>query len=116
MNILQSAEQCVIKKYATFEGRASRSEYWWFTLSSQIVIYGSAFISTSMDNYILYAIVFLGLLLPGISVLVRRLHDINKSGWHYWWILTGIGLLLLIYWFCQKSNESKNDYGPPPSK
>jgi uncharacterized membrane protein YhaH (DUF805 family) len=116
MNILQSAEQCVIKKYATFEGRASRSEYWWFTLSSQIVIYGSAFISTSMDNYILYAIVFLGLLLPGISVLVRRLHDINKSGWHYWWILTGIGLFLLIYWFCQKSNESKNDYGPPPSK
>ena len=116
MNILQSAEQCVIKKYATFEGRASRSEYWWFMLFQLIFLYGAIFISNLINNPILPLIVGLGLTVPGITVLVRRLHDINKSGWHYWWAVTGIGWLLLIYWFCQKSNESNNDYGPPPSK
>ena len=71
------AIQSVFSKYATFTGRASRSEYWWWALFTFIV----GFVFNLIGIKILSGIVNLALFLPGLAVLVRRLHDINKSGW-----------------------------------
>ena len=95
------------KKYATVEGRASRSEYWWFFLFNVIVQVAGHIIGGQM----LAGLVTLALLLPGVGVGGRRLHDVGRSAW---WLLIGliplIGALVLIYWFVQPSAGS-NQYG-----
>ena len=55
----------------------------------------------------------LATLVPSLSVSVRRLHDIDKSGWWLLIILTGVGILLIIYWACLASDEDENRYGAP---
>ncbi len=104
----------VLKKYATFRGRASRSEFWWFTLAQIIMVFliamGDA-IFWGVDPYTGEPIMFftglymLGTLLPNIAVSVRRLHDINRSGWWYLLILVPIASLVLLVFFCLESDE-----------
>ena len=54
-------------------------------------------------------------MIPSISVLVRRLHDIGKSGWFYWIILIPfVGAILMLVWICKKGTEGENDYGSDP--
>jgi len=95
-----------LKKYATFDGRAGRSEYWWFFLFSVLAQAAGHIISPALGG-----LVALGLLLPGLGVGVRRLHDIGRSGW---WLLVGliplIGAFVLLYWFVQPSG-APNQYG-----
>ena len=83
-------------KYCCFTGRASRSEYWWwvhFTFS-----------------------VSLALLLPGLGLGVRRLHDIGRSGWAILLALIPIvGAIILIIWFIKDSDPTPNAYGPVPN-
>ena len=98
-------------KYATFSGRARRSEYWYFTLFNLIL---SGVVSI-FKIQILVTLVSLALLLPGLGVGVRRLHDIGKSGWY---LLIGlipvVGAILLIVWYCRDSDPGSNAYGPNP--
>jgi uncharacterized membrane protein YhaH (DUF805 family) len=62
-----------------------------------------------------YILVALGLLLPSLSVLVRRLHDTDRSGWYYWIVLIPlIGSIVLLVWFCSRGTEGSNTYGPDP--
>ena len=63
-----------------------------------------------------YVLVALGLILPSISVMVRRLHDTNHSGWWYWIILPtlGLGAILLLVWFCSRGTVGFNRYGDDP--
>lgn len=108
MQFQDSIKTC-LNKYATFDGRASRSEYWWFILFHFIV---SAVAAALSDN-IYYAVV-IGLFLPSIAVGVRRLHDRDKSGW--WMLLVFlplIGSIILIVWYCQRGTESDNRFGSP---
>ena len=97
-----------LKKYATFTGRASRAEFWWFFLFQIIVL-----AITGMFSGMLYGIAALALLLPGLAVGARRLHDIGKTAWL---LLIGLipllGALLLLYWFVQPSGPA-NEYGAP---
>ena len=104
MNFGQAISVC-LSKYATFTGRASRPEFWWFFLF-QILIS----IAASMLGDVIAGLVSLGLLLPALAVGTRRLHDIGKSGWWQLIMLTVIGLLVLIYWWVQPAVESGNDY------
>ena len=98
------------KKYATFEGRASRSEYWWFVLFEVIVL-----IVAQLIHQYVYAIAALGFLLPALAAGARRLHDIGKSGW---WLLLNIvplvGPLVLLYFAVKDSQPGSNQYGPNP--
>ncbi len=98
-------------KYATFSGRARRSEYWYFTLFNLIL---SGVVSI-FKIQILVTLVSIALLLPGLGVGVRRLHDIGKSGWY---LLIGlipvVGAILLIVWYCRDSDPGSNAYGPNP--
>jgi uncharacterized membrane protein YhaH (DUF805 family) len=89
-----------LRNYATFAGRASRSEFWWFFLFQIMISVAASTISQQLGS-----LVNLALLLPALAVGARRLHDIGKSGWWQLLILTGIGLVLLIYWWIQPMDE-----------
>lgn len=111
-----------LKKYAEFQGRAQRKEYWMFTLFNflAMVLLGSvgALLGGGGEGGlgdVLQGLYGLGVLVPGIAVTVRRLHDIGKSGW---WGLVAliplIGSLILIYFAVKDSQPETNEYGPNP--
>ena len=104
MNFGQAISAC-LSKYATFSGRASRPEFWWFFLF-QVLVNAAA----GMLGDMISGLVGLALLLPALAVGTRRLHDIGKSGWWQLLMLTGIGLLVLIYWWVQPTVEGGNAY------
>ena len=118
MNLIESVETVLYKKYATFKGRAVRSEFWWFELFS-VLVFGSFHFWASVSDFpnqveLLMAVCDTLLLVPSISVATRRLHDINRSGW---WLLLGltiVGNLLLLYWFCIRSQAEDNRFGCNP--
>lgn len=96
------------KKYADFNGRASRPEYWWFFLFS-ILIYATA--SVIDPTQTLSSLVFLAFLLPWLAASVRRLHDTDRSGWLALLNLIPIVNLILIYFYIQKGSLGANRYG-----
>lgn len=100
----------VVKNYANFEGRARRSEYWYFTLFYYLIYIVLAVLDATMasDIGILTVVLTFGLLIPSIAVGVRRMHDVGKSGWY---ILIPIYNLVL---FCTAGDIGSNEYGPDP--
>ncbi len=110
MDIKTAVITC-LTKYVDFDGRASRSEYWWFFLFQIIAI-----MVLSVVLPLLGSIASLALLLPALAVGVRRLHDIGKSGW--WlliWLIPFIGWLIALYWAVQPSQAETNDWGAAPA-
>jgi len=103
MNFGQAISTC-FAKYATFSGRASRPEFWWFFLFQILVS-----MAASMLGDVVAGLVSLALLLPALAVGARRLHDIGRSGWWQLIMLTVIGLLLLIYWWVQPASGDPSD-------
>lgn len=113
-----------LKNYANFNGRARRKEYWMFTLFYALLylpVYAITMFATSQEmltlaliaNLLMMVIAF-GLLLPALAVQVRRLHDINKSGW---WILLGfvpLANFALLYFTLKEGDKGENLYGPDP--
>ena len=111
--IKTSVDKVVFKNYVNFEGRASRPEYWWFTLAYAIVNIILSIIPKAGPT--LSGILALALLIPSIGVAVRRLHDINKCGWWYLLLLIPIvGYIILIVWFVKPSDADENQYGEKP--
>ena len=110
MSFTESIKTCFLK-YIDFDGRASRPEYWWFVLFRVIVGLVTGWIP------ILGWIVGLALLLPSLSVQVRRLHDMNRSAW---WLLvlvppvTVIGVIVLLIMSIFPGTVGPNRYGPDP--
>ena len=109
----------VFKKYAVFKGRASRSEYWYFVLFNIIISIILLVICKLIGDQknILRTVYGLAVMLPGIGLAMRRMHDINKSGW---WILINLIPLLGLIWFivfaCRDSQPGDNKYGPNPKE
>jgi uncharacterized membrane protein YhaH (DUF805 family) len=101
-------------KYATFAGRASRSEFWYWTLFSFLANIVASLIDAVLGLGILSFVVSLGLVIPGTAVSVRRLHDLDRTGWWLLLMFTGIGIILLIVWDCFKGTASPNRFGPDP--
>ena len=118
----------VLKKYATFEGRASRSEFWYFNLVHVLIMavwIGLLvwFVQKDIDNILIDIVYFILLayslimFLPQLGVLVRRLHDTGRSGWWYFVVfipIIGIFILLIILFL--DSKEAENKYGENPKK
>jgi uncharacterized membrane protein YhaH (DUF805 family) len=104
--------------YVGFSGRASRSEYWYWVLFVVLVSMVTAILDAAIFPFNqvspLNSIAALLLLLPGIAVAVRRLHDMDHTGWWVLVALTGIGALALLVWFCFKGTEGPNRFGPDP--
>lgn len=105
-----TAVKICFAKYADFTGRASRAEFWWFAL----FLFMGDLVSMAIMN-LLWVIFVLAMLLPRLAVGVRRLHDIDRSGW---WLLIAfvplVGWIVLLVWYCQKSDPGDNRFGPAP--
>jgi uncharacterized membrane protein YhaH (DUF805 family) len=115
MDFMTSVKTC-FSKYADFNGRAIRSEFWWFMLFCAVVgiiLGGLDSMFFGIGSVGIFALIFqLGTIVPSLSVGARRLHDIGKSGW--WQLLALlpiIGWIVLIYWFAQNTHDGENQYG-----
>jgi uncharacterized membrane protein YhaH (DUF805 family) len=122
---MQTAVKTVLSKYATFSGRAARPEFWWFTLAVVILSVVLSIIEggvlAPMLGFEAFAeeageplrwVASLILFLPSLAVAVRRLHDIDRSGWWYLIILVPIiGPLILLYWYIQPGTDGSNQFG-----
>lgn len=112
----------VLRKYADFSGRAQRAEYWFFVLFYILFIIALTIVDGAVGllNYgygigVLSGVFALAMLIPSLSVTVRRLHDTSRSGW---WILISliplIGGIVLLVFTCLDSTPGTNTYGPNP--
>lgn len=124
-NLIDWWKKVILKNYANFEGRARRSEYWYFVLGNILLLVplyaigiGGILNESSVLSTLgigLYAILALGTFIPGLAVGVRRLHDINKSGWNYLFCLIPfVGGIILLVWFCTEGDRFSNQYGEDP--
>ena len=139
MSFMDSVKTC-FGKYATFAGRASRSEFWWFMLFFLVSIVVLSFVDTvvfgprdvmtmaiadsfekgmsfniSWNPQPITAAFMLVTLLPNISVMVRRLHDTGRSGgWWFIGLIPMIGFIVLIIFITSKGMDGDNAYGPDP--
>ena len=127
MNFVE-ATKCYFIKWIDFNTRISRSEFWWGNLGALIVdlllgacvgfmvgVVGSMLgldIDALLDLMMLPIQLFL--FIAGISLIVRRLHDINKSGWWMLIVFTIVGIIVLLIWECQQGDEGENRFGPNP--
>ena len=145
----ESAIRVGFRSYSDFQGRSSRAEFWWWTLFifiTNIMLWAAEALTTlgiglgiGFAFGLLRALFIIGTLIPNISLGVRRLHDINLTGWWYsiwfvpffcwtmliiwdinisgWWLLLWIvpfsGWIIPIKWACQPSDEHQNKYGTP---
>ena len=115
-------KKVVFENYANFNGRARRSEYWYFALMNFIVLIVAAILDSTLGlNFsplpygYLYLVVALATFIPGLAVAVRRLHDVGKSGWFYFIALIPlIGAIWLLVLFFTEGNQGENQYGPDP--
>lgn len=120
----EAVNRAIKDNYCNFNGRASRSEFWWFELFvvilGFIITMANSFLfiathSTVIGMVLLYG-VNLALLLPSIGLNVRRLHDIGKSGWYIFLsFIPLVGAIILIVWYCKDSQPMPNEYGPVPN-
>jgi len=103
------------KKSVVWEGRASRAEYWWFELAQLLIIVAAVIIDQIIGTGFIYIIAVIALILPSIAVLIRRLHDTDRTGWWYWiQLLPLIGLIVILVFVLSASDEGENKYGPNP--
>jgi uncharacterized membrane protein YhaH (DUF805 family) len=100
------------RNYATFSGRAPRSEFWYWTLFAVLATAAANIIDSVLFIGLVSPLVSLLLLLPGVAVSVRRLHDLDRSGWWLLLTLTGIGIILLLIWDCMRGTSGPNRFGP----
>lgn len=98
----------VLKNYAQFNGRARRSEYWYFVLFSTIISAGLTVLDIVLGIGFINSLYSLAVLIPSIAVGIRRMHDVGKSGW---FLLIPIYNLILA---CTEGTKGDNEYGPDP--
>jgi uncharacterized membrane protein YhaH (DUF805 family) len=118
MNFTQ-AIQSGFQNYVGFSGRAVRSEYWYWYLFFVLVAIASALIDFALfprvDISPVNTLAELALLLPSVAVSVRRLHDLDRTGWWLLIILIPlIGAIVLLVWFCMRGTVGPNRFGPDP--
>lgn len=133
MGFVEAVRLC-LQRYATFEGRSARPEFWWWVLFSFLfnIVVGGLFTAIGLDW--LGSLVGLALLLPGLAVGARRLHDTGRSGWWqaavyvpalfavaapFLIVIASVAMIamaiLLIVWLASPGDAGPNGYGPPPS-
>lgn len=116
MSFVDAVKTC-LSKYVDFNGRARRSEYWYFVLFTMIV----SIVASTLDKLIginaIAGLASLALLLPELAVTVRRLHDIGKR---WTWILMSlipvVGWIFMLVYECKDSEPGENQFGPNPKE
>ena len=101
--------------YVQFSGRAIRSEYWYWVLFTVIGSIVAGIIDAVLGITVIDPLFGLATILPSIAVAIRRLHDLDRTGW---WIFIGliplIGWIILIIWYCSRGTVGSNRFGPDP--
>ena len=103
--------------YANFNGRARRKEYWMYVLFQLIIVYGILGIGMALESGVisgLGGLIALALIIPGIAVSVRRMHDVGKSGWILLIALIPLAGLYILYLSVLDGDAGDNEYGPNP--
>ena len=112
--------------YANFKGRARRKEYWMYVLIQSIIMIGLMILDSilgldfelqgiSLGYGYLYLIGVIVHFIPSLAVLVRRLHDVGKSGWFYFiFLIPIIGIIWLLVLYCTEGQKQDNKWGPDP--
>lgn len=113
MDFQTAIKTCLMQKYMDFNGRAARPEFWWFALFTFVI----SLLLQVVGGDVLGLIFGLAVLLPTIGVAVRRLHDVDRSGWWYLLVVIPlIGALILIFaFFIRRGTPGPNRFGPAPS-
>ena len=100
MTFIESIKVC-FTKYADFTGRATRSEFWWWTLFTLLMSVATAFVSEMLSG-----LFSLATILPSLAVGARRLHDTDRTGWlQLLWFIPIIGWIILLVWFILEGKE-----------
>lgn len=121
MSFTNAVRKC-LSNYVTFSGRAQRSEHWWFVLFVAL----TSVAAMILDNLLgltwdtvgdgpIQTLAGLALLLPGISVAVRRVHDLDRTGW--WvciFLIPIIGVIIFLFFACRRGTDGANRFGPDP--
>ncbi|MFV0547901.1 MAG: DUF805 domain-containing protein [Limnobaculum xujianqingii] len=114
-------KKCLLEKYADFSGRARRKEYWMFVLFSMIAmvvlmviggVLDTIFGSNGIVSMILLVVYALAIFMPSLAVAIRRLHDLDKSGWWYLIAFIPFGSIVLLVFFCLEGTPGANQFGP----
>lgn len=126
MTFGESINRCLKQKYSDFNGRASRSEYWWFALFQFLIYLVLAFVTGGIVDYatgeingfgaVVFLLAILALIVPAIAAAARRLHDTDKSGW--WYLISLIpyvGGIILLVLLALPGTEGPNRFGDAPS-
>ncbi len=127
---LVEAVKSVFGNYATFSGRARRSEYWFFYLFNLITVFVFMIVASIIGaifgggkgaagglavGYVLYILYGLAAFIPSLAVAVRRLHDTNRSGWNLLWcLLPFVGGIVVLVFMVMDSTPGENQYGANP--
>lgn len=106
MDFIGAIKAC-LKKYATFKGRAARPEFWYWALFTWLLSMAAYTIDSALSgtadpmarSMAVSNLVILATVLPTVGVSIRRLHDVGRSGWWFLLVFTGIGALLLLFWY-----------------
>lgn len=119
MMLMNAFKRVVIENYANFSGRAGRAEYWWFALLIILVSLTGNVIALVPGVKIIVRLLVgawsLAVFIPSLAVLVRRLHDVGKSGWFFLIIFLPIaGAIWLLVLMLKAGDENTNTYGEPP--
>ena len=106
------------KNYSSYAGRASRSEYWYWTLfvalGSLVTAAGDVFILNDVEQMPINLTFIVITFLPGLSVSVRRLHDVDKSGWWLLLVFSVVGIIPLLFWSVKQGAKEENGFGSAP--
>ena len=99
--------------YVNFPGRAVRSEYWYWALFIALASIVTLAVDYVIDYQVTSTLLNLATFLPGLAVVIRRLHDLDRTGWWFLLVLIPvIGWIVLIIWACTKGTEGPNRFGP----
>ncbi len=115
MILIEYWKLVVLERYAKFDGRAGRAEYWWFVLANfliAVVLY--ILVAIASIFFVLLIVFWLALIVPSIAVAIRRLHDTNKTGWFILIsLIPFVGGIILLVFLATQGNLTANDYGAP---
>jgi len=106
-----------LRNYVNFRGRSSRAAYWFFVLATILLGFATTSVDAALfgwqldDPQPVSNITSLLLILPAVGLAVRRLHDVNRSGWWLLLVLTFIGIIPLLFWLCQQGDRFTNRFG-----
>lgn len=103
-----------LSKYADFSGRARRKEYWMFYLTYIVAMVVASVVDSIIGFPALTIVLVLGMIIPCLSLTVRRLHDTGRSGWMFFISMVPVVGGLILFFFMVQDSRDDNDYGPNP--